>query len=325
MDLKNPKPNHPMAQAAADELAAIDALTSAAPSAPLAPTSPDPDPGNAISQPRVDAPPAPPALDRDAEQRFNHAMLGRIEKQNEELRKVAEENAAQRANNEFLARRAEEATKLLEETLRRNRELEQALEIDSATKGFQSDLVDSAHFQEIFKGLAPHLKKRDDVIQQVLTRNADLEKKLDEMRGVVVQEVRALDQKWLDRSVMRQSPEIKQMLNSPQGKDFLAQRIPGSRRTRMAELQDAYRDGDDEFIRDIVADWKRLGKPQEVDADPMRTIVTETPRAATPEKPVTDDEVQAAFQKVLRGEMTRADFTKLTASQTRQIAARGGA
>jgi hypothetical protein len=82
----------------------------------------------------------------------------------------------------------------------------------------------------------------------------------------------------------------------------------------MLELQDAYRDGDDSFISELVSDWKRLGKPQEVpNPDPQRTIVNETPRAAVPERMLNDDDLQAAFQQKLEGKITLEDLRKINA------------
>jgi hypothetical protein len=321
MDVKNPRPHHPLAAAAAAEDDEIQRMISA----PLAVPSAPPEPVKPVVTPEPKPPePARPAVD-PAVEKLQHnfeTMLGRVETLNAENKRLAEEAAAKEANRVFLEQRLNERNAEVEKALARLRELEGALEVNEASKGFTSELVDQAHFAEIFRGITPHLRKRDEMIERVLARNDALEKKLDEVLNSTRQEVAKLDQKWLDRSVLRTTPEITQMLKSAEGQEFLAQRVPGTRRTRLQELQDAYRDGDDTFISELVADWKRLGKPQEVPTpDPARTIVTETPRAPQPERPVSEDDVQSAFQQVLDGRMTREDFRKIKATFEKQLVA----
>lgn len=322
-DPKNPKPHHPLALAAAEEEQQIQQMISAPQDEP--PVVPDPPPAPAISAPNSTAAPAAPVAPvLDKLQAQFETMLGRVEKLNEENRSLQAKLATIDANRQFLEQRAKERQEEYERLVARNRELEAALEVDAAAKGFQSDLVDQTQFAEIFRGLAPHLKKRDEMIERVLARNAELEKKLDDVLGTVRNEVSELDRKWLDRSLLRSSPEIKNMLKSKEGEEFLAQRIPGSRRTRAQELQDAYRDGDDAFIAQLVSEFKQsLAVQANVVPDPQPSIVSQAPRAPRPETPITDDDVQAAFQKTLRGEMSRADFKKLLAAQQQQVAAGG--
>lgn len=320
MDVKNPRPNHPMAAAAAAELDEINRMISdpqPVPDAPPVPALP------AVTPDPKPASPAPaPAPDPLMTAQHFETMLGRVDALNAENRRLAEEAATKEANRAFLEARLNEKNAAEAAALARVRELEAAVEVADATKGFTSDLVDQAHFAEIFKGITPHLRKRDDMIATVLARNEALERKLDEVLSTTRSEVQKLDQKWLDRSVLRTTPEITQMLKSREGQEFLAQRVPGTRRTRSQELQDAYRDGDDVFINELVADWKRLGKPVEVPtSDPARTIINEAPRVPAPEKPLSEDDVQNAFQAVLDGRMSRDDFRKTKSAFEKQLVA----
>lgn len=318
MDVKNPKPNHPMAAAAAVELDEIQKMISdppPAPDAPVVPATPAVTP-----DPKPSSPAPAPAQDLLMTAQHFETMLGRVDVLNAENRRLAEESATKEANRAFLEARLNEKNAAEAAALARVRELEAVVEVADATRGFTSDLVDQAHFAEIFKGITPHLRKRDDMIASVLARNEALEKKLDEVLNSTRSEIGKLDQKWLDRSVLRTTPEITNMLKSKEGQDFLAQRVPGTRRTRMQELQDAYRDGDDTFIGELVGDWKRVGKPVEVPtSDPARTIMNEAPRAPTPERQMSEDDVQKAFQQTLDGTMTRDDFRKIKATFEKQL------
>lgn len=319
MDPMNPRPNHPLAQAAAAEQDEINRMLSAPSPAPIEPAQPVLTPV-VTPEPTPSSPAPTPASDPLLTQHHFETMLGRVEKLNEENRRLAEDAATKEANRAFLEARLNEKNATEAAALARVRELESALEVNDATKGFTSDLVDQAHFAEIFKGIVPHLTKRDQMIESALARSAQLEKRLDEALKANMQQVAALDQKWLDRSVLRNTPDITTMLKSKEGQEFLAQRVPGTRRTRLQELQDAYRDGDDQFITELVGDWKRVGKPQEVPvSDPQRTITNETPRSPTPEVRLSEDDVQAAFQKTLAGTMTREDFRKVKAEYERQL------
>jgi len=331
---KNPQPNHPFhdaANAIEEEIAAhaapqAPAHEPAPVAQPVPPVTPEPHvPEPLPTQSPVPAQPSalPPEVQAAMSkmQGYVDTMMGRVEKLNSEIVDERTRNATLAANLEFVTQRTNEKNAEYERVVARNRELEQALEVNDATRGFTSDVVDQAAFAEIFRGIAPHLKRRDELLEKLTARNEALEARLDEVLKTAREEVSKLDQKWVDRSVLRTNPEITQMLQSATGKEFLAQRIPGSRRTRMQELQDAYRDGDDQFISDIVADWKRVGAPVEVpNADPHRTIQNQTPRAAVPEQPISDEQVSAAFQEVLAGKRTRESFRALTAAQAKQVA-----
>jgi hypothetical protein len=330
---KNPQPNHPFHDAASAIEQEIESHAAPlapgdhpAPVAPVPPVTPEPHvptplPASTPAQPQPEKLPAEVETAMARMQGYVDTMMGRVEKLNTDLTDERTRNATLAANVDFVTQRANEKNAEYERVIARNRELEQALEVNDAARGFSSDLVDKDQFAEIFRGLAPHLKRRDELIDSLNQRNAALEKRLDDVASAVPAEVAKLDQKWVDRQVLRSTPEITSMLQSPAGKDFLAQRIPGSRRTRMQELQDAYRDGDDEFIKGLVADWKRVGAPVEVpNADPPRTILNEVPRPAVPEQPISDEQVSAAFQDVLAGRMTRKQFTAITAAQAKQVA-----
>lgn len=332
---RNPQPNHPFHDAASAIEQEIETHAAPQPApgdrpAPVAPVVPPVTPEPHVPSPlpaSTPAQPQPAKLPPEVEtamakmQGYVDTMMGRVEKLNSEVVEERTANATLKANLDFVTQRNNERNAEYERIIARNRELEQALEVNDATKGFTSDLVDQAQFAEIFRGIAPHLKRRDEVIDALNQRNAALERRLDEVANMVPSEVAKLDQKWVDRQVLRSTPEITGMLQSPAGKEFLAQRIPGSRRTRMQELQDAYRDGDDEFIKDLVADWKRVGAPVEVpSADPPRTILNQQPRPAVPDTPITEEQVSAAFQEVLAGKRTRESFRALTAAQAKQVA-----
>jgi hypothetical protein len=326
MDPKNPQPNHPFAHAAAEETDAITQMLSAPPtdqiiSDPPAPALPDP----VISAPIAPVP-APSAPARDEAYLQLQAALdterGRLEKANRERNEAVEAAATHKANADFLAQRAQERADEIAQLVARKNELETVLEVNEATKGFTSDIVDQSQFAEILRGVLPLIKKSEEKAVQVAAQNVALTKRLDEMHGTLKAEVGKLDQKWLDRSLVRTSPELTTMLKSTEGKEYLAQVIPGTRRTRQDELADAYRDGDDLFITQFVADWKRMGKPQDVsNPEPNRTIVNESPRPPVPEVILTEDHVQAEMQRFRNQEITKDQLRKTLATYSQQTAA----
>lgn len=326
---KNPQPNHPFHDAAVQIEEEIGSL-SAPPPEVTPPAVPDPIPAVTPEPKATPAAPAAQPAPASADvlmrvQQMLDTTMGRLEAVNEEKARLAAELASKDSNRQFLEQRLNEVSDEAKRAVERARELEGLLETTDATRGFTSDIVDQAQFAEIFRGIQPHLRRRDEELQRLSERNAALERKLDEVRNETRTDVMKLDQKWIDRSVLKSTPDITQLLQSPAGKEFLAQRIPGSRRTRMQELQDAYRDGDDQFISDLVADWKKLGAPVEVPSpDPRGVLVNQTPRAPTPDQPITEEMVSAAFQQVLDGKMTRADFRKLTKAQEEQLLRRQG-
>lgn len=238
-------------------------------------------------------------------------MLGRLEAVNNENRDLTARLATADTNRAFLEGRANDQARELEELRRRLSAMEQEREVSDVVKGFTSELVDPNQFAEIVRGITPQLKRRDEAIQAALAKQAELERKIDEMRSDARNEVRQLDQRWLDRSLMKQTPEIATMLQSEPGKAFLAERLPGGRRTRLQELQDAYSDGDDIFITEMVDAWKERSKPAEVHADPVPAITNQVPRAPVPLKKLSEDDVQRAFSQMLEGKMTRAQFKQV--------------
>ena len=339
---RNPKPNHPFAQAAAAVEREISAsfpnadppeTPAPAPAAPAPVTqhpeptptpTPTPEPAPVAAAPSPQPTPPAPAQPDEATRRLQANLdtaLGRVSALNEELARREREAETQRQNSTFTETRLNDLTRERDEAIRRARELEAANEVSEAARGFNSELVDSAQFAEIFRGLQPHLSRRDAETARVLQLITDLGARLDARFSEANEAVVKLDQKWIDKSVLKSSPALAEMVRSPSGQEFLAQRIPGTRRTRKEELQEAYRDGDEEFIANMVADWKRLGAPVEVpSADPPRTIVTETPKPPVRPVPITEAMVQAKFQEVLDGKATHADFRQLSAQFAKQVA-----
>jgi hypothetical protein len=308
-----------MAEAAAAEQREIDAMlagavdtsANAAEALDATPTDPEPAVQAAATEPAPAPAAAPPAVNVDLLQRQYDSMMGRMEALNRENRENLGRLAAVDANRQFLEQRASEQQQELQTLRERLRSIEAAQEVTDVVKGFSSDLVDAQQFAEIVKGLNPALKRRDEMIQGALAKQAELERKLDEVLGTAREEIKKVDQRWLDRNLLHKSPDIKGMLQSPSGKEFLAQRVPGGRRTRLQELQDAYAEGDEDFIAGLVSQWSASSKPAAPTPDPAPAIESQVPRAPKPVAAPTDDELQAAFQKVLRGEMTRAQFKEL--------------
>lgn len=316
---KRPTPNHPLAQSAAE----IEGLN--APTPPAAVPTPSPSPA-AAPAPIVTQQPTPPVPPQpDPAERVQHmmdSMMGRLETLNESNKQLVTDVGTLTANREFLEQSLNERNTRLAEVERRNAELESRLETETASRGFQSDLVDKDHFAEIFRGMQPFFKRMADDVTSVKAKNVELERRLTEAQAAPAAEVGRFRKELLDRRVRQGSPEFSQLLkNSKEFLNFLNERIPGSRRTRMQEVQDAWDQEDDTYFVDVVSDFRKLGNPQPVPpADPHRVITEQQPKPPQPDVPITDDAVQLAFNKVLAGEMTRGDFKKLTALQNQQAA-----
>ncbi len=316
---KRPTPNHPLAQSAAD----IEALNAPTPAAvPTPPPAPVP---AAVSAPIVTqqlTPPPPPPDPTDRVQHMMDTMMGRLERLNEDSRAKDERIATLDSNRQFLESSLNERNALLERTLAHNAELEARVETETASRGFQSELVDKDHFAEIFRGMQPFFKRINDTMSSVVNKNAELERRLTEAQAAPETAVGKFRKELLDKSVRKDAPEFSSLLkNSKEFLNFLNERIPGSRRTRMQEVQDAWDQEDGQYFVDVVSDFRKLGNPQPVPtADPPRHITEQQPKPPKPDVIVTDDAVQVAFNRVLSGDMRREDFKKLTAIQNQQVA-----
>lgn len=322
---KRPDPNHPLAQASKefqDSLGLPASPTAAAPQAPVT----EPAPGVVTPPALVVAPdltPAPSlAVDPNAKmQQMFDTMMGRVDALNEVNRKLNADLETQINNNAFLKQKAEEERAAREAIAEKARRLESEAETANATKAFVSDKVDPEQFAEVFRGIQPHLARRDQQIEEALRRVERAEQVARDAVTAADNKIGKMKQDILERNLVRGAPEIKKLLTQPDFQEFLNQRIPGARRTRLQELQDAYAESDEEFIVNLVSDFKLLGKPAAAPAvDPPRTIQTQTPKAPVKEETITDDMVTAAFQEHLAGNLTKAQYNQLRAQQKKQAA-----
>jgi hypothetical protein len=322
---KKPDPNHPLAQAAADFHASLDASTSVPAADPPAPaTEPVPAAVTLTAGEPVIAPtPAPsPAVDPNTKmQAMFDTMMGRFEAEREARVKAEADRETLRQNVDFLTNRVTSMSTGEEAARARVRQLEAELEATSAVKDFQSDKVDPEQFAEVFRGIQPHLAKRDAAIAEANQRAARAEEAAKQALEAADAKLGKMKQEILERNLVRGAPEIKTLLKQSDFQEFLAQRIPGARRTRLQELQDAYADGDEEFIVGLIGDFKLQGKPAAVPSgDPPRVVQNQTPRAPVKTEAVSEEMVQAAFQRYLNGELTRDEYKQISAAQKKQAA-----
>ena len=310
---KRPDPNHPLAASAAE----IENDLQPTPPVPPTEPAPTPAPSATVVTPQP-TPPAPvPAPNEDRMQAMFDTMMGRMDALNEENKALR----ARDQNREFTETRLNEQAAELARERARIAELEAQVESANATRGFTSDIVDQAQFGEIFRGMQPHLKRVNDTVQAVVAKNADLERRVAEALAKPDEVIQKFRKQLLDKTVRQSTPEFSTLLKTD--KAFVAwlnEPIPGARRTRMAEVQDAWEQDDDAYFGVVVSDYKRIGNPAAVPppADPQRSIREQQPTPPSPERTVTEDEIQAAFQKSLTGEMSRAEFKKLLEAQNAQ-------
>lgn len=248
-------------------------------------------------------------------------MLGRLEAEREARLRAEAERDAQTQNNAFVSKRLQEAEDARRAEAEARRKLEADTAVALAAKGFQSDKVDPEQFAEIFRGLQPVFTDMRSRVETLAEENRRLNQTVDGLRTEGETRVQKVRQEILEKNLVRGAPEIKQLLKQPDFNDFLAQRVPGSRRTRLAELQEAYAEGDEDFIVGLVKDFKLQGKPAAVPSgDPPRAITQQTPRAAVKEEVVSDDQVQAAFQQYLDGKIPQSEYKRLRALNRKQSA-----
>lgn len=309
---KRPDPKHPLAQSAEEIEAEIAAaLKTDEPKDPPADTPPA-DPAAKVvtdppSPPQPPAPPAPaPAPADDRTQQMMDTMMGRIESMNDEIRGLTDGHRTLQENNSFLATRNTELA-------RENAELKARIEAGAITQGFQSDLVDREHFSEINRGLNPRFKGIEDQLTQILGRLNKTDERVAAAEAAPAAAIGKFRKELLDKSVRRGTPEFAKLLKTDKVfQEFLQERIPGSRTTRMDQVQDAWKEDDDEYFNTVVSDYKRRGAPQPVPpADPPRAITEQQPKPPVDTPDITQDHMQAAFAQVLEGKMTRADYRKL--------------
>lgn len=314
---KRPTPNHPLAQSAAEIENLAPAPTAKLEAPPVTPAAP---PATVVT-PQPTPTPTPDPTERA--QAMMDTMMGRLEKLNEDNRRLSADVGTLDANRQFLEQSLNERNATVERITKRNAELESIVETDVATRGFTSDLVDKDHFAEIFRGMQPFFKRTNDLVSSVVSKNVELERKLAEAIEAPKTVVDRLRKELLDKNVRKGAPDFSKLLKtSKEFQDFLQERIPGSRRTRMQEVQEAWDQEDEQYFVDVVADFGKRGNPQAVpSADPPRTITEQQPTAPQKEPLVTDDHVQAGFEKTLSGEMTRAEFKQLLAMQNKQVTA----
>lgn len=314
---KRPDPNHPMAASAQeieDDIAAALKVETPPADPPALPADP---PAATIVTPPAPNPPAPPAPAPapadDRTQQMLDTMMGRIEAQNEEIRRLSAVANAKEDNREFLEKRNNELQAQLAEALAR---------IDAAniTTGFQSDLVDPQHFGEIYRGLQPTFKRINDQVAGILAKLNETEREVQEAKAAPAAAIGKFRKEILDKAVRRGTPEFERLLKHDKSfQDFLQERIPGARRTRMDEVQAAWDENDDTYFGEVVADFKKRGNPSAVPPpDPQRAITEQTPKPPVEEPTITTDHLQAAFQQVLEGTMKREDYRKLDAAAKRQ-------
>lgn len=327
---KRQDPTHPLAAAAAVEHAEITRMTN--------PPAPDPDPAPApaalVPDPTSRAPaaavidnpaPTPPTPPEDRfevmERRFD-SLAGRFEQtvnENRELKSLANTHAE---NRDFVAQKLAEQQEVNAKLLREKREIEARLEAERLGRDFKSDVVDADQFSEIVRGVNPLLARRDERIDELYGMVKSQAEQINSFKAESEKRVAGVRKEVTERLLLRDEPEFKALLERKDFQDFLAERIPGSRRTRLQEVTDAYNEGDTAFMRTIADDFRRRGNPKAVDSGiqqpPGRAIADQTPRAPRPEQAVTEDQVEAAYGQMLRGEITAAQYKAVRKRQREQ-------
>jgi hypothetical protein len=325
---KRQDPNHPMAAAAAAENAEIDKMVTA-------PPTPDPAPAPAALVPdptsRPDPPPPPtpaPPEDRFAllERRFD-SMAGRFEATLNENRELQTTLKTHQDNAAFAARTAADDRARREQVeadnaalLKEKRRLEQQLEAERLGREFKSDVVDADQFNDIVRGIQPHLQRRDDRIDELVGEVTSLRTKMAAIEGEAEKRVNGVRKEVTERLLLRDEPDFKVLLERKDFQDFLSERIPGARRTRLQEVQDAYNEGDTTFMHSVAEEFRKRQTPPPAPGaqPPGRQIADQTPRAPVPEKPVTEDDIAVAYGQLLRNEITPAQYRSVRKRQRDQ-------
>lgn len=313
---KRPDPNHPLAASAGEIEADIAAaLKLEEPKEPPADPPPAEPAAKVVTDPApTPTPPAPspaptPAPADDRMQQMMDTMMGRMEALNEENKQLR----AVKDNHVFLETRVNELA-------RENAELKARMEAGQITSGFQSELVDQQHFGEIYRGMQPTFKSINDQVASILARLTEIETGVKEAKAAPAVAIGKFRKEILDKTVRRGTPKFAEMLkNNKAFQDFLQETIPGSRVTRMDQVQSAWEENDDTYFGIVVADFEKRGNPQPVPSpDPPRTITEQQPKMPVKEPTITEEHLSAAFAQVLTGEMKREDYRKLDAAARRQ-------
>jgi hypothetical protein len=301
------------------------------PPAPNAPAD-APLPASALSDdPPADAPASSPAdrqdddlppLDPKYAQMLvsqHDTLLGRLDAENRGRREAEEIAKAALANKEFMEKRNQElaeANRKLEETVAK-----QAAERDvtQAVAGFEGEHVDREAFGEIYRGFHPHLQRLETSIQARIDQA--VEKRVNQVKAESDKAVTDLRKDLNERAIQRDVPEFGKLLERPDFKDFLTEVIQGSRVDRRSQVLAAWREGDVDYIRDVVKDFKLRGAPRAVDNEPVnhgRPAPDQAPRTPTPEPVVDEETLAAAMQQLKEGAIQPAQYRKLKALYDKQ-------
>lgn len=315
-------PNHPLAVAAATENLEIDRMvTPSAPDLTPAPHAPVPDPTSRAA-PIADPTPTPPEDRIDSLVRTVDSMRGRLDQTINENRDLKSLVQTQAQNRDFTFDKLTEAQEANAKLIREKRELESRIEAERLGRDFTSDVVDKDQFNEIVRGVNPLLARRDERIDELYGRLDQVTQELATVKTEADKRVAGVRKEVTERLLLRDEPEFKTLLERKDFQDFLSERIPGGRRTRLQEVQDAYNEGDTAYMRTIAEEFRRKGTPSPVDAGihqpPGRAIADQTPRAPRAEQPVTEEQVEAAYGQLLRNEITAAQYKAVRKRQREQ-------
>lgn len=330
---KNPQPGHPLADAASRETDAIDSMgkpMDAAPPAevpaeplPASDLSPDPDDPHAETPPGNEPPDdGLPPIDPRSVARLvaqNDTLLGRLDAESRRNREL--EDSAKRAldNREFLEKRAQE---LAEENRRKDEELAALVaerDVSSVVSSFKSEHVDAEAFGDIYRGLHPHLKRLEAGVQARIDKAVDA--RVSAVKAEAEKREVDLRKEINERAIMREVPEFGKLLERPDFKDHLAETVPGTRTTRRNEVLSAWREGDVQFIKDVVASFKLKGAPKAVDHEPLnhgRQPQDQSPRQPRPDPQIDEEQLGAYFQQMNERKITVADYRKYKALYDKQ-------
>jgi hypothetical protein len=330
MPPRNPQPNHPSAQAAADEAQQIDSMANVtAPAAPAldapvdlpvpasAPLD-DPVPAGANddrSNPPQDEEVVPAAEFRRLQDQLN-SERGRVAERERRLKDAEDAARTAQANREFTERRLQELTAERTAAVERAEALEAERDVSDATREFKSEHVDSEAFGDIYRGIHGRLRK------QLMGEFGQVLKDHDQKTRTEFEErERKIKIELNERLISRDVPGFEQMLDRQDFKDFLSERVPGTRTDRRAELIAAWKDGDTRFIGDMVADFNRRGAPRAVDQEPLnvgRHVADQVPRAPQRTQRITEGQLEAMQQAVRDGSRTREEYRKLRSVYDKQ-------
>lgn len=279
-------------------------------------------PGTVVIDPPPPPPPAPPPDDRlEVLERTVASMSGRASTTDAENRDL-------RSRIELAMQREQEQEEANRRLLAEKRQLEQQMEADRLGREFTSDVLDPDQFREIVRGMTPHFAKEREARDAVLQAVNAVNQRLDKIERGGAEHVEKIRKEVTERFLLRDEPDFKQLLDRKDFVEFLHERIPGARRTRMQEVQDAYKDGDTAYMATVAKEFreKRAIAPPApgITQPPGRTVADQTPRAPMPEKPVTEDDLAVAYGQMLRNEITPDQYRAVRKRQRTQEAQAAG-